>query len=225
MYKGKQVTAVVLAAGMGLRFGGSVNKAFVCVRGKPLLLYSLQVMEAHPWVDRILLTCREADEPVLRRLLELYPCRLPVQVVRGGETRRDSVYNALERVKTGIVLVHDGVRPLVTGDLVSRCVEAMDRFPACTAAVHASDTVKLAGADGVVLQTTRRADTWLAQTPQCFDAALLRRAHRLAPRDPDITDDCMLMELAGCPVKLVEGSCKNVKVTVPADLAVVESLL
>ena len=223
MFQGKRVTAVLLAGGSGSRFGGSRNKVYVPVAGKPLLEYSRQVLDESPLVDDLILVSRPEDAEEIRELVAR--CRKPVKQIAGGATRQESVYHALTADCGEIVLIQDGARPMLKPRYVQECVAAMAVCPGATVAVRSKDTIKLADADGMVRCTTRRADTWLTQTPQCFLRDVLLEGHRQAGKDPEITDDCMLLERMGQPVKLVEGDYTNIKVTTAEDLILAESFL
>ncbi len=223
MFQGKRVTAVLLAGGSGSRFGGSRNKVYVPAAGKPLLEYSRQVLDESPLVDDLILVSRPEDAEEIRELAAR--CRKPVQQIAGGATRQESVYHALAADCGEIVLIQDGARPMLKPRYVQECVAAMAVCPGATVAVRSKDTIKLADADGMVRCTTRRADTWLTQTPQCFLRDVLLEGHRQAGKDPEITDDCMLLERMGQPVKLVEGDYTNIKVTTAEDLILAESFL
>ena len=223
MIQGKPVTAVLLAGGSGSRFGAGRNKVYVPLLGKPMLRYSWEVLEESPLVDQLILVIRPEDRA--DALAVTAGSRKPVRLAEGGETRQESVLHALADAQGELVLIQDGARPLLKPRYVTECLEAMERFPGAAVAVRSKDTVKLADAAGVVVQTTRRADTWIVQTPQCFHREALLEGHRLAAGDPEITDDCMLLERMGRPVKLVEGDYTNIKVTTAEDRILAELFL
>lgn len=223
MFQGKRVTAILLAGGSGRRFGGSRNKVYVPVQGIPLLEYSRRVLEECPMVDDLILVSRPEDEKEIRGLAEA--CRKPVRLVWGGATRQESVCHALTAGCGEIALIQDGARPMLRHEYVMECVEAMAECPGASMAVRSKDTIKLTDENGWVRCTTRRADTWLVQTPQCFHRDVLLEGHRRYAGDPEITDDCMLLERMGQPVKLLEGDYTNIKVTTAEDLLLAENFL
>lgn len=223
MFQGKLVTAVLLAGGSGSRFGGAKNKVYVEANGLPILEYSRRVLDASPLVDELVFVVRAGEENEIQKFLTR--TRKPVQMVLGGDTRQESVYHALKAAKGQIVLIQDGARPMLMERYIRDCIEQMAFYPGVTVAVRSKDTIKLSNAEGVVIGTTRRADTWIVQTPQCFQKELLLSAHEKEQGNLEITDDCMLLELAGLPVKLVEGAYSNIKVTTGEDLALAERFL
>ena len=240
MFQNEKVTAILLAGGSGTRFGAAGNKVYVNACGKPILQYSLEVLTRNPYVDECVLVVRDGDQDEAEKILdraaeraqapdagtgEKENFRVPVRMVTGGSTRQESVLKGLNAASGGIVLIHDGARPLIRDSCVSRCIETMSGFAGCTAAVRAKDTIKMSDGHGIVTKTTDRAHTWIVQTPQCFRKDVLLAAHRKFRDAPGITDDCRLLELAGEPVKLVESDYTNIKVTTPEDLRLVEIYL
>ena len=221
MYHDKKVAAILLAGGSGTRFGSKTNKVYVKAGEKPIFQYSLEVFDAHPAVDEIVLVVKQGEADIMQHL----PCAKPCKITTGGATRQESVYHGLQATDADIVLIHDGARPLVQASYIDGCLAAMDICPGATMAVRSTDTIKLADENNMVVTTTKRANTWLIQTPQCFRRDVLLAAHEREKGNPDITDDCMLLELTGEPVKLVEGAYTNIKVTTAEDLALVEKFL
>ena len=217
----RKTAAILLAGGSGSRFGADRNKVYVEALGQPLMAYSLAVFSAHPLVDEVILVAREGE----KEMLESFPCGKPCHVVIGGSTRQESVLHGLMATDAAYVLIHDGARPLVQPFMIDRCLQAMRECHGATIAVRSKDTIKLADENDFVTMTTKRANTWIIQTPQCFDREVLLDAHMKFGSDPDLTDDCMLLERAGEPVRLLEGDYTNIKVTTPEDLTLAESFL
>lgn len=216
-----RVSAVLLAGGSGSRFGAEGNKVFVKACHKPILNYSIEVIESHPQIEERILVTRAGDEAALSEI----PFGKNWKIVTGGSTRQESVRHGLEAACGETVLIHDSARPMIRPSYITRCLQAMEEVPGCTIAVHVKDTIKLSDDSGLVRQTTERANTWIVQTPQCFRREILLDAHRRFADVPGITDDCMFLELAGLPVKLIEGDYTNIKVTTPEDLALAETFL
>jgi len=214
MYQNKMVTAVLLAGGSGTRFGGEMNKVYREAGGKPILQYSLEVLDAHPLIDELVLVVKRTE----REMTEEWRGRKPLLYTAGGTTRKESVYQGLLASHGELVLIHDGARPLIRPSYITDCLEAMTEWPGVSIAVRSKDTVKLTEDNGQVVETTKRANTWLVQTPQCFHRDILLAAHEAHRDNPEITDDCMLLEAAGQPVKLLEGDYTNIKVTTAEDL-------
>ena len=198
------VVGIIPAAGAGERLGADVPKAFAVLGGRPMVEWSLDVL-------------REVCDRVV---VAVPPDRVePPDFVAGGATRSESVRNALAAApEASVVIVHDAARPLVTVELVRRCLEALDGVDGVIAAVPVTDTVKEVDA-GQVVSTPDRGRLWAAQTPQVFRADVLRRA------TGEATDDASLVEAIGGSVRVVEASPENLKVTRPLDVRVAEMLL
>lgn len=146
-------------------------------------------------------------------------------LVSGGATRKESVYNCLINTNSDIVLIHDGVRPLIKQTYIDECIRNMSDFDGVSIAVKAKDTIKITDDNGIVVKTTQREHTWLVQTPQCFKRDILLEAHKNFGTNELITDDCILLELMGKKVKLIEGDYTNMKITVPEDFIVITKIL
>ena len=205
------VVGIVPAAGRGERLGAEGPKAFVVCAGRPLIEWSLDVLRAV--CDRVIVAVPEGFS---------YP-----DSVVGGPVRSDSVRRALAAAPEGTVaVVHDAARPLVTRELVERCIAGLDGYDGAIAATPVTDTIKEVGSDGRVLRTPDRSILWSIQTPQAFTAAVLRNAldqplEVLAAA----TDDASLVEAAGGTVRVVEASPRNLKVTNADDLQRAQALL
>lgn len=218
----KSVCAIIVAAGEGQRFGSA--KQFAALRGRPVLDWTLDVFGAHPEVGEIVLVLRDEKDG------EKYQARHPkiVAVVRGGRRRQDSVCRGFERVRAEaaeVVLVHDGVRPLVSRDVISRVIREAGRHGAAVPVVPVEDTIKEA-AGGKVVRTLDRANLYRVQTPQGFAYAVLEEALRRACGEGFVaTDESGLAERIGAEVRVVEGDPRNIKVTTPADLKLAEAFL
>jgi 2-C-methyl-D-erythritol 4-phosphate cytidylyltransferase len=208
------VVGIVPAAGRGERLGAAGPKAFALCGGRPLIDWSLDVLQAV--CDRVVVAVPPGAETG--------PDRVP-----GGGVRSESVRNALAATpEAAIVVVHDAARPLLTADLVRRCVAEVEAgWDGAVAAARMSDTVKEAGEDRAVVSTLDRSRLWAVQTPQVFRADVLRRAlgDASAERLAAATDDASLVEEAGGRVRLVESPPENMKVTHAADLERAEALL
>jgi 2-C-methyl-D-erythritol 4-phosphate cytidylyltransferase len=208
--------------------GGTVEKQFICLRGIPILAHTLKVFDQSPLVDGVVLVVASRQRQSLEEMiLGPYPCRKLIEVVRGGRERQESVSRGLDAVpaKCEYVVIHDGVRPLVTSELLAAVLKAAQSYDAALAAIPARDTVKHAE-DGQVKATLERETIWLAQTPQAFQASLLRRAYGEVEQASIIaTDDAALVERLGVEVQVVQGSPENIKVTTPSDLVIAEALL
>ena len=222
------IVAIIPAAGVGRRMGGAIEKQFLRLRGIPILAHTLKVFDQSPEVDGIVLVVAPQQRQVLdTEVINPHPCEKLLGIIDGGPERQDSVANGLRAIppESDLVVIHDGVRPLVSVDLVALVLDAARRHGAAIAAIPAGDTVKQVE-DQRVVTTLQRETIWLAQTPQAFRVDLLRRAYQKAASDRIVlTDDAALVERIGVAVHLVRGSSENIKVTTPSDLVVAEAIL
>ncbi|HAU31401.1 MAG TPA: 2-C-methyl-D-erythritol 4-phosphate cytidylyltransferase [Desulfotomaculum sp.] len=222
------VLAVVVAAGQSRRMGENVNKMLLHVAGRPVLSYSLAALQEAPFVKGFVLVAGERELETYVTLAEQWGCTKMISLVKGGKTRQDSVWEGLNALPadTRVIIVHDGARPLVTVNQLDQVVSEALRWNAAALAVPVKDTVKETGMGNFVSRTLNRESLWLAQTPQAFSYSLLMDAHRKARRDQrTATDDAGLVEAMGVPVKIIEGSYRNIKVTTPEDLSMIEYFL
>jgi 2-C-methyl-D-erythritol 4-phosphate cytidylyltransferase len=226
----KRMVAVVLGGGTGTRFGAATPKQLLALNGRTLVEHCVAAFAAVPGIDEILLVMPPAYHDEAKRLVG----GQVGAIIAGGASRPDSVRNALayiglryDQAQTA-VLIHDAARPLVTGQIIAACVEALNSHDAVGTAVPTADTI-LAVADGVIAHVPPRESLYRAQTPQCFRLETIMKAHALAAQDPAFTptDDCgvVLRYLPDIPVHVIAGSESNIKITYPGDLAVAEALL
>jgi 2-C-methyl-D-erythritol 4-phosphate cytidylyltransferase len=209
--------------------GHKTPKQFLTLGGLPLLVHSLRVLEASDAVSAIVLAVPKSEMDYCRQdIVSAHGFRKVQAVVEGGEERQDSVGRGLAAVgaEADIVLVHDAVRPFLTVDMIAKVVAAAAKYGAAIAAIPMRDTVKRAGADGLIDETVDRKPLWLAQTPQAARRALLQEAHRKAQAEGFRgTDEAQLIERLGHRVALVDGSTENIKITRPEDLMIGEAIL
>ena len=230
-----KTTAIVLAGGSGRRMNSAVKKQFLEIKDKPLLYYSLKAFE-DSFIDEVILVASEEDKEYCEKeIIEKYGFQKIKKIVPGGKERYHSVANGV--MAAGVcdhIFIHDGARPFVTQDMLSRLLEEVKRSGACVAGMPVKDTIKIAGADGFIESTPRRDLVWMIQTPQVFTYELIYKAYNLLLKEEtslvekgiSITDDAMVVEtLLGEKVKLVEGSYKNIKITTPEDISVAEGFL
>ena len=220
-------TAIIVAAGQGTRMGGTVCKQYLPLNGVPILARTLSVFIRSDLFQEIILVVAASEMANCRhRVLEGMPWAPSVRLVAGGRERQESVCNGIEACRgqeDDIVLIHDGVRPFVSRDILTRCLEGVQKNSACIAAVPTSDTLKVVNAGGRISETMPRTDIWQAQTPQGFRLGLIREAHRLARHEGfSGTDDAQLVEHMGHAVTVVPGLGMNIKITTPEDLALAE---
>jgi 2-C-methyl-D-erythritol 4-phosphate cytidylyltransferase len=224
-----KTVAIIPAGGAGRRMGSGTAKQYLLLDGIPLLVHALRAFQDTPAIHEIFLAVPQADiDRVRRELVEGFGLSKVTRVLAGGAERQDSVGNALSAVGEDreIVVIHDGVRPFVTGELIERVVDGAARFGAVTVGVPVRDTVKAVDPAGQVVRTVPREGLWLTQTPQAFRRELIRQAYERAAAEGFYgTDDASLAERAGIPVRMLSGQGDNIKVTAPEDLALGERIL
>jgi 2-C-methyl-D-erythritol 4-phosphate cytidylyltransferase len=224
-----RTVAIIPAGGAGRRMGGGAPKQFLPLAGIPVLVYTLRAFQHSSFIDEIYLAVPERDIPAVRKgIVEGHGLSKISLVLAGGAERQDSVRNALMHVRDDhdIVLIHDGVRPFVTGELIRRAVTAAAEYGAAAVGLPVRDTVKAVGDAGVVVKTVDREELWLAQTPQAFRRALIFAAYEKAAQEGfSGTDDASLVERAGVSVRMIPGDHDNIKVTTPEDLALGEIII
>jgi 2-C-methyl-D-erythritol 4-phosphate cytidylyltransferase len=209
--------------------GSGLPKQYLLLGGIPVIVRTLRVFQVSPVVDEIFLVVPEDGIAEVRReMVEMHGLAKVTLVIAGGRERQDSVRNALAYVRDdhGIILIHDGVRPFVSGELIRRSVAVADEYGAVTSGVPVSDTVKDVNSEGWVAKTVAREGLWLTQTPQAFRRRLLLTAYEKAERDGfSGTDDASLVERMGIPVRMIAGEVDNIKLTTPDDLRRGEALI
>lgn len=222
----RPAAAIVVAAGRGERMGAAVPKPFLTLGGRPILVHTLQAVEASDLVRSIIVVVGASDTGDAHSLLSRYPLRKAARVVAGGATRQDSVAAGLAMVDDPpVTVVHDGVRPLVSPPVIDAVIRAAAEVGAASAGIPMRETVKVVeGSDAT--QTADRDRLWIARTPQAFRTELLRAAHQRAQQVGFLaSDDAGLVERMGVRVRMVEDTPRNIKVTVPDDLALAEAYL
>ena len=221
MYKDKKVWAIVLAAGKGSRMG--FDKMMYKLDKHTVVYHSVAAFENNECIDSIIVAAGENIDRVRRQVRE-FPKM--AAVVPGGTTRAQSVMNALEKAEPDcLIAIHDGARPFVTGAVISAAIEKAAQTGAAAPAVPVKDTVKEASG-GLVERTLDRSRLYAVQTPQVFEASLIRAALQKALEDgAALTDDCAAVERLGMRVSLTPGDERNIKLTTPADLLWGQALL
>ena len=222
-----RIAAILPAAGLGTRMGSEVPKQFLELDGVPIVLLTLRRLAECPTISEILVATRGEEAESLEQRLSKEKLRIAVQVVKGGETRQQSVANALTKISDDVelVLVHDAVRPFVTCEQVQRVIEEARGRGAAILGVPAIDTIKevrrssLPQDVALISETIPREKIVLAQTPQGFQTKLLKEAFVRAEQDGvTASDEAALVERLGHDVYVVQGSERNIKITKPADM-------
>ncbi|NEQ34829.1 MAG: 2-C-methyl-D-erythritol 4-phosphate cytidylyltransferase [Okeania sp. SIO3I5] len=219
---------LIPAAGMGRRMGSSRNKLLLSLLGKSLLSWTLEAAVKSHHISWIGIIGQSVDFPDFQKNISDLSTNKYIELIEGGETRQESVYNGLQALppEAERVLIHDGARCLATPELLDRCAEEIFKCPGLIAAVRVKDTIKVVDPSGIIQDTPDRGNLWAAQTPQGFEVNLLKECHEKGRQlGWEVTDDAALFEKCGLPVKIVEGEETNLKVTTPVDLKVAEFIL
>jgi 2-C-methyl-D-erythritol 4-phosphate cytidylyltransferase len=221
-------SAVIVAAGRGTRMGANVDKLWLEVAGRPVVAHTWRQFNDADGVDEIILVVRDGLQPHFVELAQKYHFQKPYRLVVGGAERQDSVWNGLSAVspQTEIVAIQDAARPCTTRQLIADTIQAARETGAAVAAQPVTDTIKETADGQTISRTVDRSKLWSVQTPQTFRLEVIRRAISMARgKNLNLTDDTAACELIGQPVRLVQCATPNPKVTVPADLPFIESLL
>jgi 2-C-methyl-D-erythritol 4-phosphate cytidylyltransferase len=223
------VYALIVAGGKGTRFAGHTLKQYLPLAGVPILTRTLRVFDDCEVIDRLVVAVPPPDIGFVHdAILSPAALRKPIQIIAGGRRRQDSVFKGLAAIDPdeSLVVIHDAVRPLVSRETITACVNTAQQHGACIAALPVWDTLKRTTAAGVIEATLPRERVWQAQTPQAFRTRLIRQAHECARRDGFLgTDDAGLAERMGMTVHVCRGSRRNIKITTAEDLSLAEVLL
>lgn len=227
--------ALIVAGGKGTRIKGSLPKQFIELHGKPVLLHTLDAFFRYSPTLPIVLVLPEEDFETWDSIVKRHSFTKPVILQKGGETRFQSVKNGLEKIEgPGLVAIHDGVRPLVSEDIIGASFRLAAVHKIAVASVRLKESIRMTneaflpeGSSARAQNSTKAMDRSrfrLIQTPQTFDLPLIRKAY-LLKEDPSLTDDASVAERAGYIISLFEGSYENIKITTPEDLIIAEALL
>jgi len=215
---------------MGKRMGAGSNKQYLLLDGMPILARTVRAFQEAAFIDAIYLVSPEQEIPFCRsEVVERYGFSKVRAIVPGGAERQHSVLNGLDAMEgiaqDDLVLIHDGVRPFVSAELLRSAATAAGEFGAAVVAVPVKDTVKVVK-EGMITETPARKQLWLAQTPQAFRFGLIRAAHAEAAAQGFLgTDDASLIERQGGQVRIVKGDYRNIKITTPEDMILAEAFL
>jgi 2-C-methyl-D-erythritol 4-phosphate cytidylyltransferase len=225
----KAVKVIVAAAGLGRRMNSKINKPYMLIKGRPVLAYSLDILDAFPAVTEIVVVANFAEiEYCQEEIIRKYAYKKVTAIIPGGRERQDSVWNGLMALgnQEGWVAIHDGARPFLTPALLQELLQAARRWGAAIPGLWARDTLKVVDSEAWVMNTLDRSKIMAVQKPQVFDLPLLINAYRMAYADGIYgTDDSSIFERYAGRVKVVAGDPRNLKITTPEDLRVAEALL
>ncbi len=215
--------AIVLGAGNGTRMKIEKSKLLLDIMGKTVIERSVNAFLDNSDIDEVIVTVREQDIDTFSELID----DERVSFVIGGDTRQQSVMNAVDTIDDcDLIVIHDGARPFITDDEIGDTIRAAREYGAAAIGVPVKDTIKVVDDDNIVVDTPNRATLFAVQTPQIFSFDLYKSALEKSVNDgKDFTDDCQLVEYAGGRVKMVVGSYENIKITTPDDVAIGEKIL
>lgn len=216
---------IIVAGGKGLRMGGDLPKQFMPLHGKPVLMHTIERFRSYSDELKIILVLPHEQQDYWRQICQKHNFTVEHTVVDGGQTRFHSSQNGVAAVPddaTGVIGIHDGVRPFVSEETIARCFEAARQFGAALPVLPVTETLRRVTDDGGY--NVQRNDYRTVQTPQTFDAQLLKQAFK-QPYSDNFTDDASVVEALGHKVTMVDGNRENIKLTTPFDLVVAEALI
>ncbi|RJP76738.1 MAG: 2-C-methyl-D-erythritol 4-phosphate cytidylyltransferase [Desulfobacteraceae bacterium] len=223
------VSAIIVAGGRGVRMGEPVRKQYLMLRDRPILSHTLQVFTTNEDCDHVILVIPPGDfEYCKTAVLSRVDHAEKIKMVPGGAERQDSVFCGLEAVdeESGIVLIHDAVRPFVKKEQIRDLIACAIKTGACILGISAFDTLKKVDQRGCISRTVDRSGIYLAQTPQAFQFPLIKKAHDMARSRKFLgTDDASLVEQIGHDVFMIQGGRDNIKITTAEDLKIAEAIM
>lgn len=221
------ISAIVLAGGRGKRMNYHKSKQFIEIKGKPVLVYTLEKFIYNKSIDEVILVLPEDEVDYCKKeVLQRYSLKVD-RIVIGGKERQDSVFNALEAMeKADIVLIHDGARPFINEKIIEEGIKYANIYGAAAPGVTPKDTIKVKNEDNISVDTPDRNMLVAVQTPQCFKYDEIYQCHRkIKEENAIVTDDTSVVERYGHKVYLYEGDYTNIKITTPEDLILAEKLI
>ena len=221
------ISAIVLAGGRGKRMNYHKSKQFIEIKGKPVLVYTLEKFIYNKSIDEVILVLPEDEVDYCKKeVLQKYSLKVD-RIVIGGKERQDSVFNALEAMeKANIVLIHDGARPFISEKIIEEVIKYANIYGAAAPGVTPKDTIKIKNEDNISVDTPDRNTLVAVQTPQCFKYDEIYQCHRkIKEENAIVTDDTSVVERYGHKVYLYEGDYTNIKITTPEDLILAERLI
>lgn len=227
---------VIFAGGCGTRMNTkSKPKQFLDLNGKPIIIYTIELFDNHPQIDGIVVVCIESWIPYLKKMIRKFEITKVVRIVPGGNSGQESIYNGLcaaedftkeRNEQNSIVLIHDGVRPLITEETITANIAKVKECGSCITTVPAIETVIVDNHDGT-LNIPKRCDCLMARAPQSFYLKDILEAHRRSQAEgkTEFIDSCSLMSHYGYKLGLVQGPMENIKITTPTDYFVLRAMV
>lgn len=217
--------AVIFAGGTGQRMGGEVPKQFLKVSGKEIIIHTLELFESNEHIDEIYVVCIKEWIPYLAELIKKFSITKITSILPGGKTGQDSIFQGLDAIKkyndNAIVLIHDGVRPLLSSEVIYKCVVAVEKYGSAITSIPSYETPIISYDGKTIEKMPQRSTVYIAKAPQCFYLNDIYELHlkerKINPNYDGIVDSCSLMFKYGIKCHIIEGNRGNIKVTTPED--------
>jgi len=223
-----RVEAIIVAAGKGERFNKDRHKQFYPLRGKPILWWTVRRFEECRVIDKIIVVIPQGMKDYAEKIALFFECEKIKELVEGGEEREDSVFQGLKTVEedTDIVVIHDGVRPLISHHLIEKVIQETEKEGAVSLGIPVKETIKRVNKDNIVVKTIERENLYSIQTPQGFKRDIIWEAHmKKGDSKKKTDDDALLVERLGKRVRIIPGDERNIKITTQQDLKLAEFFL
>ena len=219
------VSVIIAAGGKGTRMGADINKVYLKILGKEILVYTIEAFQKNKNVDEIIIVTGKNDIDRCNEIVKKYELSKVVTVVKGGTTRQKSVFNGIMASNGDIVAIHDGARPLISQGEIDAVINDCREYDAAAVGVSVKDTLKMVDENGFIASTIDRELVCSIRTPQVFKRNIIINAHEKALTESfEATDDCGLVEFTGVKIKITTGSNDNIKVTTPEDIIFAEGI-
>ncbi len=219
-------SVVIVAAGSSERMGS--DKMLMTLGSKPVIIRTLMAFQQSPMVDDIVVVTRPEKIVAIADMIKLYDISKVTQVISGGATRVESSLAGVSAVRKGakLIAIHDGARPLVSQELIERVIQGANEHISAVPAIPSTDTLKMVDAEGVIIGPVNRDTVVRVQTPQVFDADIIKGAlTKAVQKRLTVTDDCSAVDMMGFSTYTVEGDTGNIKLTLPEDMVLAEAIL
>lgn len=226
--------AIIFAGGKGTRMGTEIPKQFLEINGKPIIIYTLELFQNNEKIDKIYISTLKEYISYVKELIQKYNLYKVIDIIEGGKTAQDSIYNALKRAENenpenSIVLLHDGVRPFVSPNIIDENIESVKKYGSAITSIPAYETIMISDNDNFVKEVTIRKETFIGQAPQSFYLGDIINAHELIRNSKNgyenMVDACTIFKTLGKEIHLVNGNRGNLKITTPEDVYIFKALL
>ncbi len=221
------IYGIILASGLGSRFNDEKPKQFIKIAGKTVLEHTIEVFENNAQIDKIIVVITPQYRHILEEILLKNNYKKIEKVLNGGDTRKESSHIAISSINQddSKVVIHDCARPFLSTDTIEKCIKALDKYDAVDVAIASADTLIEVNDNNEIVNIPNRNNMRRGQTPQCFKLSVIKKAHELSKNDEAFTDDCgLIIKHNLCPVYVVEGESKNIKITLPEDIFLADKL-